>query len=305
MNFDVPILLIIFNRPNETRYVFEIIKEIKPVNLFVAADGPRIDRPREEEICELVREIATAVDWDCEVKTLFRERNLGCQQAVSGSIDWFFENVSEGIILEDDCLPNQTFFRFCQELLQRYRYDERIFVISGNNFQKGQKRTEYSYYFSLFNHCWGWATFKRAWKYFDFDLQLWPEIEKGRWLLDILQDKNAYKYWTKILRDVSEGEKNSWAYRWTLACWLQSGLSILPNVNLVQNIGFGKNATHTTGSGESFSLQAHSMDFPLIHPPIMIRDVRADRFTQEDHFANSSLLRKIVGKGLRHFGLRK
>jgi hypothetical protein len=299
-----PVLFLIFNRPELTFQVLKAIQKVKPLRLFIAADGPRIDKPEDVDRCARAREIATAVNWECEVKTLFRERNLGCQRAVSGAIDWFFENVNEGIILEDDCLPHQTFFWFCQELLDRYKDDERIFVISGNNFQKDQNRTGYSYYFSLFNHCWGWATFKRAWQYFDFDLRLWQKIKQDKYLSDILADKNAYKYWEKIYQNVFDGKINSWAYRWTFACWVQSGLSVLPKINLVQNIGFGEDATHTRGNGNLLSLPAHEMDFPLIHPPVMIRDVRADRFTQQNHFAGPSLLRKIIMRSLRLAGFR-
>jgi hypothetical protein len=299
-----PVLFLIFNRPESTFQVFKAIQKVKPLRLFIAADGPRLDKPEDVNLCAKAREIATAVDWECDLKTLFRDRNLGCQRAVSSAIDWFFENVNEGIILEDDCLPHQTFFWFCQELLDRYKADERIFVISGNNFQKGQKHTGYSYYFSLFNHCWGWATFKRAWQYFDFDLSLWQEIKQDKYLRDILADKKAYKYWEKIFQNVLDGKINSWAYRWTFACWVQSGLSVLPKINLVQNIGFGKDATHTKGSGNLLSLPAHAMDFPLIHPPVMIRDVQADRFTQQNHFSNPSLLRKIIMRCSRFAGLR-
>ena len=299
-----PVLFLIFNRPKLTSHVFKAIQKVKPLRLFIAADGPLADRPDDADLCNRARKIATAVDWECEVNTLFRERNLGCQRAVSSAIDWFFENVDEGIILEDDCLPHQTFFWFCQELLERYKDDERIFVISGNNFQKGQKRTEYSYYFSLFNHCWGWATYKRAWQYFDFDLRLWPKINQEKYLPDILADKNTYNYWKKIYQDVFDGKINSWAYRWTFACWVQSGLSVLPKINLVQNIGFGKDATHTKGNGSIESLPAHAMDFPLDHPPVMIRNVQADQFTQQNHFGNPSLLCKTIMSCLRIAGLK-
>jgi len=304
-NFSTPVLFLVFNRPETTKQVFEAIRQDRPKQLFIAADGPRSDRPDDKQKCEQVLEIVTAVDWKCDVKTLLRESNLGCQQAVSGAINWFFENVEEGIILEDDCLPDKTFFRFCQELLERYRNDKRIFVVSGNNFQQGQRRTEYSYYFSLFNHCWGWATFKRAWEKFDFNMQLWPEIKEGGWLLDILHDKTAYKYWERIYRNVYNGKINSWAYRWTFSCWLQNGLTILPCINMVKNIGFDKDATHTKTTYRASASKAYRMDFPLVHPPFIIRDVRADRFTQKNHFANLSLIYKIFEKGIRSIGLKE
>ena len=155
---ETPVLFLVFNRPDTTAQVFEAIRQAKPPRLYVASDGAREDKEGELEKVKQVREIVSQVDWNCEVKTLFRDKNLGCKIAVSSAIDWFFEQEEMGIILEDDCLPHPTFFRFCQELLERYRDDERIGMISGNNFQFGRKCTDYSYYFSMYSHIWGWAS---------------------------------------------------------------------------------------------------------------------------------------------------
>jgi hypothetical protein len=227
------------------------------------------------------------------VKTLFRKKNLGCGKAVSQAINWFFENEEMGIILEDDCLPHPSFFRFCQDLLDYYRNDQRIMAISGDNFQFGRKRTEYSYYFSRYNHIWGWATWRRAWQYYDFKMRLWQEIRDGNWLESILGKTQAVKYWTKIFQTYYDGKIDTWDYPWTFACWIQNGLTILPNVNLVSNIGFGEDATHTSSSkSRAANLGVQEMNFPLKHPPFLMRHVEADDFTQRNDY-NLSLFTRL------------
>ena len=189
-----PVLFLVFNRPETTRRVFEAIRTAKPSRLYIAADGPRLEREGERANCEEVRKIALEVDWECDVKTLFRDENLGCKRAVSEGISWFFEHEDEGIILEDDCLPDRSFFSFCKDLLERYRHDTRIMVISGVNFQQGRKRTEYSYYFSIYPHCWGWATWRSAWNCFREDgSQLMEELRR-RTLINRFDFNNQYVY---------------------------------------------------------------------------------------------------------------
>ena len=291
-----PVVLLIFNRPDLTRRVFERIREAQPAQLFIAADGPRPDVPADVELCAQARQVAEQVDWECEVHTLFRETNLGCKQAVSSAIDLFFEHVEEGIILEDDCVPHPTFFRFCDELLEKYRDDERIMAISGDNFQLGRRRTEDSYYFSRYPHCWGWATWRRAWCHYDGEMRLWPAIRDGGWLQDILENRRAIAYWTTIFDKMYNGDIDSWAYAWTFICWIQSGLAILPTVNLVSNIGFGENATHTRGGGRIANMSVQPMDFPLIHPPFVLRDAKADELTQSSIYERGRLISRIRRK---------
>ena len=174
------VLLVIFNRPETTQVVFEAIRKAKPPRLYVAADGPRTEVPSDAKKCKEAREIINQVDWDCEVKTLFREKGLGCGLGPSSAFTWFFEHEEDGIILEDDCLPSQSFFWFCEELLERYRHDNRVMHIGGNNFLNGwQKDRDYSYYFSNSGHIWGWATWRRAWKLFDFNISLYEKL-KGK-----------------------------------------------------------------------------------------------------------------------------
>ena len=289
------VLFLIFHRPDTTKQVFEAIRQAKPPRLYVAADGPRADKSGEAEKVEWVRRVATDVDWNCEVKTLFRDKNLGCRVAVSSAIDWFFENEEEGIILEDDCLPSQSFFWFCEELLERYREDMRIMAVSGDNFQKGPARNEFSYYFSRFNHCWGWASWRRAWSYYEKDMQSWPSIRDNDYMQDILLDKTVVKYWDKIFEAVYKNKIDTWDYQWTFSCWVQNGLTVLPNVNLVLNIGFDGDATHTTGKDNRLSkMTAFELLFPLTHTNWMIRDKRADDYTQKTNFNQLNIFYRVI-----------
>ena len=285
------VLFLVFNRPETTIQVFETIRQAKPPRLYVAADGAREDKEGELEKVKQVREIVNQVDWDCEVKTLFRDKNLGCKIAISSAIDWFFEQEEMGIILEDDCLPHPTFFRFCEELLEKYRDDERIAMISGNNFQFGRKRTNYSYYFSRYPHIWGWASWRRAWKNYDVDMKIWSEIRNGNWLQDLFKDKKSVQYWVNIFEKTYQGKINSWGYRWTFSCWIQNALTVIPNVNLVSNIGFGMDATHTKATTKLSNISTSPIEFPLKHPNFIIRDTLADDFTQRNIFELSIITR--------------
>ena len=292
-----PVAFIIFNRPDTTARVFAEIAKVKPPKLLVVADGPRPSRSKEEDKCAAARAVIEQVDWDCELITNYSDINIGCRQRVSSGLDWIFKTVEEAIILEDDCLPHPTFFRFCDELLDKYRDDERIMAISGNNFQAGRKRTHYSYYFSRYNHLWGWATWRRAWHYYDVDMTLWPEIKAQNRLKDILEDSNAVKYWLdkfQMIYDGRERQADTWDYQWTFACWLQSGLTILPNVNLVSNIGFSPDATHTLNKwSRAANLPVGAINFPLKHPPYMVRNAQADAFTHNVLFKSNILTRNI------------
>jgi len=294
--FNIPILLLIFNRPDLILNVFGEIRKRRPAKLYIAADGPRESVQGDKEKCGQAREIIGQVDWDCEVKTLLRERNLGCKAAVSSGIDWFFKNEDKGIILEDDVLPISTFFRFCEELLEYYKDDKRIMMISGDNFQFGRKRSEYSYYFSRYTHIWGWATWKRAWSYYDVDMKLWPEIRDKGLLADILSNKREVSYWRKIFDKVYAGRINAWSYQWLFASWLQNGINIMPEINLASNIGFGKMGTHTKVKCKRANLKRREINFPLAHPPYIIRNTIADKFDDKTIFSARPLYKKILGR---------
>jgi hypothetical protein len=295
-----PVAFIIFNRPETTARVFAEISKARPPKLLVIADGPRADRPGESEKCAATRAVVERVDWDCEVFRNFSEVNLGCGSRPASGINWVFQKVDEAIIIEDDCLPHPTFFCFCDELLERYRDDERIMMISGNNFQDGKKRTSKSYYFSRYAHTWGWATWRRAWQLYDFEVELWPQLRETSWLLDLLGDEESAAYWRATFDGLSK-TPDVWDFQWTFACWAQNGLAILPNANLVSNIGWGDDATHTsTPNNPAANLPTEAMTFPLEHPTYVARNREADNFTFENHFAGWSpnLYRRLRRRAL-------
>lgn len=288
-----PVAFIIFNRPDTTERVFAEIAKAKPPMLLVVADGPRADRLGEAEKCTATRAVIDRVDWVCEVRTNFSEANLGCKNRVASGIDWVFEEVPEAIILEDDCRPHPTFFRFCEEMLERYRDDERIGMISGDNFQFGQSRTDCSYYFSRYCHIWGWATWRRAWRHYDRNIKKWPEIRAGKWLDAIVKDPFEHRHWDGIFQALYEGKIDTWDYQWVLTCWSQNMLSVMPSVNLISNIGFGAEATHTTKESVYANLPLETMNFPLRHPELMMPNTAADRFTADNMFVRPSRKKKI------------
>ncbi|MCX6757179.1 MAG: nucleotide-diphospho-sugar transferase [Candidatus Nomurabacteria bacterium] len=292
--YKTPILFIIFNRPETTKRVFEAICQAQPKQLFIAADGPRLDKDGEKQLCESAREIVSHVDWDCEVKTLFREKNLGCKIGVSSAINWFFENVEQGIILEDDCLPNQSFFSFCEQMLEMYKDDNRIMHISGDNFQFGKQRGEGDYYFSKMNHIWGWATWKRAWKYYDLEMPSLEQFIKNNYIEDVFSNKKIAKDWINIFIKTQNNEINTWDAQWAYTMWSQNGLAILPNKNLVKNIGFGNDATHTKTS--NILLEKNESESLVIkkHPSVVIRDYDADIFFHQ--VIRVSIIKRIYNK---------
>ena len=289
-----PVLILAFNRPDTTGKVIQSLRAVRPARIYFAVDGARRERVGEAGDVERVRALAGQIDWNCEIKTLFREDNLGCKLAVSGAITWFFEQVESGIILEDDCIAHPSFFRFANDLLKRFEHDQRVMMVSGDNFQVGTPRTAYSYYYSRYTHIWGWATWRRAWNLYDHRMEAWPELRDGGWLADILGDARAVEYWTRIF-DTTHAELNtSWAYRWMYSAWIQNALTILPNMNLVTNIGFGETATHTVRGEDSIAALASSeMTFPLSHPPFVIRDELADLHSQRNVFSAAPLWRRI------------
>lgn len=291
-----PVVFLVFNRPDTTKKVFEAIRQAKPSKLFVIADGPRKHKPDDEEKCKMTRAIFDEIDWDCDVVKNFSDLNLGCGERVSSGLNWVFEMVEEAIILEDDCLPHPSFFQFCEELLEYYRHDERIFLISGNNFQFGKKRTEYSYYFSHHLHIWGWATWRRAWQYYDYDMLLWPVIRDNNWLKSRLDTAREQEYWTDIFERTYNKKINTWDYQWLFTYWTQNGLIILPKVNLVTNIGCRTDGTHTRWSKDPrANVPTEEMSFPLKHPPFVLRNLQADTFTH-DNFLQRSIKIKIKNK---------
>jgi hypothetical protein len=241
-----PVAFLIFNRPDTTAKVFETIRQAKPPKLLVVADGPRPDRPDDVEKCKAARAIIDGVDWDCEVLTNYSDVNLGCGKRVSTGITWVFKQFEEAIILEDDCLPHPDFFRFCEELLEKYKDDKRIMAIGGTNVMGEWKSSVQSYHFSYHGSIWGWASWRRAWYYFDLDMRLWANQEIRNRVRDVIADDNQYRQKVIGFEKVYRKEIDTWDYQWMFARLVQSGLTILPCVNLVANLGFGhEDATHT------------------------------------------------------------
>ena len=279
--FGTAVVLIVFNRPSLTRAVFNRIAEVKPKHLLVIADGPRPDREGEAALCAEVREIATAVHWDCKVETNFAEANLGCRERIISGLNWAFDQVEEAIVLEDDILPDPSFFPFCEAMLDRYRGDVRVSMITGFNIAADVAKTPYSYYFSELTHIWGWATWRDAWKHYDPLLTSWPAVRDAGMLKDFFTDRSAERYWTPILEGMYEGRgPNTWDYQWMFTNLTRRSLSIAPQVNLVQNLGFGIGATHSNDAAGAPRVRAKSISFPLQHPPVMIASRSMDRLDQ-------------------------
>jgi hypothetical protein len=282
-----PVAFLIFNRPDLTEIVFEAIAQAKPKQLLVVADGPRF--PEEAEKCQKARSVIERVNWDCEVLTNFSEKNLGCGRRVASGLDWIFSEVEEAIILEDDCLPAPSFFHFCQTLLEYYRHDERIMLISGDNFQDGQSRTDYSYYFSKYNDNWGWASWRRAWTYYDFDMKTWPEYKKSNLIQSVCENPDEQKFWTDLFDSVFVGSMDTWDYQWTYACFAQKGLTVIPNSNLVSNLGCRSDATHTKIEANHLARLPTTDIWEIKHPPFLERNKEADAYAFEHVFRKNYL----------------
>jgi hypothetical protein len=286
--FETPILFIIFNRPEVTQKVFDQIKQVKPRYLYVAADGPRQSQVNDIGNCAATRKIIEQIDWHCDLKTLFREENLGCGPGVSSAITWFFENVEAGIILEDDCLPNLSFFPYCEALLIKYRSEDVVKFIGGNNFQNGIKRGHASYYFSHYPTSWGWATWRRSWTLFNADISdSTLKIKQGH--LDLVFNSSMEKnHWLKSLHKANNERKSVWDFQFYYAIWLSKGLCVTPNQNLVVNLGFFDQGTHYfLKDSTKTSVRSESIDFPLVHPYAMNVDRKADSYTFNNFYSHS------------------
>lgn len=277
-----PVVMVIFKRPETTERVLAQVAKVKPSKLLVVADGPRPENPGEDERCTAARAIIDRVDWDCEVLKNYSDQNLGCRMRVSTGMDWVFDTVDRAIILEDDIVPHPTFFRFCDELLEKYADDQRIGSIGGSNLLRGRRRTPYSYYFSRVHHVWGWAGWARSWKKNDAGMELWPTLRDGEYLRGIWWNGYGFSFLQDVLELIYRGEEDTWDLPWNLSCWAHNMLAILPGVNLTANIGFGADATHSKTASDLGNMETHPMDFPLVHPPFMIADEVADARTAEE-----------------------
>jgi hypothetical protein len=275
-----PVVFLIFNRPEQTARIFAAIRAARPARLLVVADGPRLGRAGEEELCGKTRSVIDGVDWPCHVLRNFSDVNMGCGRRVSSGLDWAFAHVEEAIILEDDCLPDPNFFPYCVELLERYRADERIMMISGDNFQNGASRTPNSYYFSQLVHCWGWATWRRAWRHYDFTMSDWRQRRRTQWINAVTKNPVMGLRWRDCFDAVMAGKIDTWDYQWVYCIMARNGLSIVPDVNLVTNIGFGAGATHTLTVAQRYIVPSRAIGFPLRHPVTVEPCCEADEFEE-------------------------
>lgn len=244
MALQTPVALILFNRPDHAQRMLAEVAKVRPAKVLVIADGARENRPGEAEACEQTRRLVDQIDWPCEVLRNYSDRNLGCRRRISSGIDWVFSLFERAIFMEDDCLPHPTFFPFVEQMLERYCDDDRVMAVSGDNFQFGKRYSPYSYYFSAIPHCWGWATWRRAWKHFDVTMKNWPAAEASDFPGDFIPSPKAQKYNRWAMGEVFAGRIDSWAIPWEFACWQRRGLTVLPAVNLVSNVGFGVGATN-------------------------------------------------------------
>lgn len=272
--FTTPILFLIFNRPAETKRVFATLRDLRPTRLFVAGDGPRAGRAQEAELVAETRKIATEIDWPCELVTLFREQNLGCGPAVSGAITWFFQQVESGIILEDDCLPHPDFFPYCATLLERYRDEPRIATIAGTHFLPPSLPHTQTHYVSKYFQMWGWASWRRTWQHYDFDLSALTEQGFDALLQATHPVALERAYWTQIFRTLKAGAIDTWDFQVFFAAWRMGAHHVMPGRNLIANIGYGPSATHTNFASvmaelPTQPLQLDDVPVPLIPDPII------------------------------------
>lgn len=290
-----PVLLLVFNRPEYVRQSLSHLRSIQPSRLFISGDGPRASHPDDvDKIKQVRRVIEQEVDWECELITTFRKHNGGCKLGVSQGISWFFQHVEHGIILEDDCIPHPSFYQFCGELLERYADNEGIFSIMGANILQRRYSND-SYIFTPHMFCWGWATWRRAWKYFDLDMYGLNDSKTRQMLLGLFEDESIVRYWTDIFHKTQSDEIDSWANRWVYACFYNQAMNILSNVNLVTNVGFGFNAdaTHTKLTHAKHSIvPSFSMKFPLRHPTTITLNRDRARFIQQSIY-QEPLLKKL------------
>lgn len=287
-----PVVFIVFRRPVVTRRVLSAIREAQPEILFIVADGPRREQEEEARLCIEVRALVdTMVDWPCTVIKIYAEENLGCARRVSSGLTEVFQQVEEAIILEDDCLPDVTFFPFCEQLLEHYREDERVFQIAGCRLTFGDFTCGKSYYFSRYPHCWGWATWRRAWRHYDHGMRVWLQKREEGWK-NGPTSKRERRAWASSFDGVFSGRTDTWDYRWTAICWSLGVWSVTPAQNLVSNIGFGADSTHTK-DGKWGGIPVCSMVFPLTHPTAVKGNELCDAETGRLVFEQSGLVQRF------------
>lgn len=276
---ETPVALLIFNRPEITRTLVEEVIRAQPPQVLVFADGPRPDHPEDAELIAAAKRVIAEAPWNCEVLTNYSETNRGTRYRPATGLDWVFQTVEKAIFFEDDVLPHPSFFNFCDELLEKYQNDERVMMISGNNFMGGRRLTPDSYLFSHYAGIWGWATWRRAWRHYDVELRAWPALRETSFLRDVLANEDEVSFWRQCFDRIVSGETQTWDHQWQFALWAQRGLSIMPAVNLCTNVGFGPAAQHYKEFDPKLAaVRVDEMQFLLRHPAAMVRSREADDF---------------------------
>ena len=301
--FDIPILFILFNRPNHARRVFERIRHIQPRELFVSIDGPRPGHPTDPEQVAACLALLEEIDWPCQVQQLIQGQNLGCRQGVSTAISWFFKQVEMGIILEDDCLPDPSFFSFCRENLRYHQHNPGVMHISGVNFQGGQWRGDGSYFYSKICHIWGWASWRRAWQHYDVNMSTYLAFRQHNLINTLFTDPQVQQFWIECFDGTFSGQINTWDFQWCYALWTNNGLCINPNQNLISNIGFGQEATHTKDNNDLFSNRPLQPLTEIIHPRFIIENRQATDYSLNNFFRKLTRMKQRVEDIKRKTGL--
>jgi hypothetical protein len=274
----VPVLVLGFNRPDRVKQLFEMLAVIQPEQLFFAVDGPRAGHREDQERVAQTHKLVELIDWECDTHTQFQQVNLGCARGVTSGIDWFFSHVTEGIILEDDVIPTESFFIFCSELLVKYRDDQRVWCISGSNRLPSREISSLnSYRFSTIPQVWGWATWRDRWEKYSLDISDWRS--RGLANRELLQTVNyspaAFAYWSANFDLMARMAVDTWDIQLVNAAMRNRALAAIPNVNLVENIGWGTDATHTVEL-PPFIQPLEDMQLPIRHPEVLV-DAKADR----------------------------
>ncbi len=308
-----PVLLITFNRADNTRKVFEKIKEAKIPKLYIANDAPRFGNKNDKENRAKIREMLNEIDWNCELHTLFHEENQGCGYGPSSAISWAFENEDRLIILEDDCVPSLSFFCFCNEMLEKYYYDTRIWLISGRSHQSKSKYfDDQDYIFSHYAHTWGWATWKRCWSHFDIMMSDFPDYIKMGGAINVLSTKKEgvllNKRHQRIFDKIDEEVTHSWDSQFGYSILKNGGLGIVPCKNLIKNIGVA--GTHYDGQSNQFTdMESENMPKLIRHPKFVIINKGYEQLHYKNHirkiFSHNPLYKRIINKSFRVLGIKR
>ena len=288
--YKIPILITLFNRPDHTEKLINTLNELSVNKIYIFVDGARPNNLQDKTKCQNVIEKIDKINNHCDIKKKISNVNLGCKEAVSTALEWFFSNEKYGVILEDDCIPSEDFLNFCEWALIKYETEISVGGITGNNFLKNDTFINDSFYFSKYAHCWGWATWQRVWSDYDKNIKFWKNFKTTNEWKNLFKNNIEKRYWAKIFNKVFNNKIDSWAYPWTLCLWKCNKLIITPKVNLVTNIGFDTEATRTYNIGEKFDYNVSKLSKPYIEPLKIEVNNDADKYVFKNHFKGKNFL---------------